>query len=53
MALIFVFFAKQICLVSRDEQSVLIVSYAELRHCMETSFNELVQASKGFAAEAV
>ncbi|KAJ8667987.1 hypothetical protein QAD02_009650 [Eretmocerus hayati] len=43
----------KICLVSRDEQSVLIVSYAELRHCLETSFNELVQAAKGSVAEAV
>ncbi|XP_031782945.1 PAN2-PAN3 deadenylation complex subunit pan3 [Nasonia vitripennis] len=43
----------KICLISRDEQSVLIVSYAELRHCMETSFNELAQATKGSTAEVV
>ncbi|XP_058790833.1 PAN2-PAN3 deadenylation complex subunit PAN3 [Phymastichus coffea] len=43
----------KICLMSRDEQTVLIVSYAELRHCLETSFNELVQATKGSAQEAV
>lgn len=36
----------QICLMSRDEQSVLVVSYAELRQCLETSFGELVQSTK-------
>ncbi|XP_015114391.1 PAN2-PAN3 deadenylation complex subunit PAN3 [Diachasma alloeum] len=36
----------KICLMSRDEQSVLVVSYAELRQCMENSFGELVQSSK-------
>ncbi|KAH0535503.1 PAN2-PAN3 deadenylation complex subunit PAN3 [Cotesia glomerata] len=36
----------KICLMSRDEQSVLVVSYAELRQCLENSFDELVQAAK-------
>ncbi|XP_078042424.1 poly(A) specific ribonuclease subunit PAN3 [Augochlora pura] len=36
----------KICLMSRDEQSVLVVSYAELRQCLETSFGELVQSAK-------
>lgn len=36
----------KICLMSRDEQSVLVVSYAELRQCLETSFGELVQSTK-------
>ncbi|KZC08356.1 PREDICTED: PAB-dependent poly(A)-specific ribonuclease subunit PAN3 isoform X1 [Dufourea novaeangliae] len=36
----------RICLMSRDEQSVLVVSYAELRQCLETSFGELVQSAK-------
>ncbi|XP_012285188.1 PAN2-PAN3 deadenylation complex subunit PAN3 [Orussus abietinus] len=39
----------KICLMSRDEQSVLVVSYAELRQCLETSFGELVQSSKDAA----
>ena len=36
----------KICLMSRDEQSVLVVSYAELRQCLEASFGELVQSAK-------
>lgn len=32
--------------MSRDEQSVLVVSYAELRQCLENSFDDLVQAAK-------
>ncbi|XP_033328349.2 PAN2-PAN3 deadenylation complex subunit PAN3 [Megalopta genalis] len=36
----------KICLTSRDGQSVLVVSYAELRQCLETSFGELVQSAK-------
>ncbi|XP_033223809.1 PAN2-PAN3 deadenylation complex subunit PAN3 isoform X2 [Belonocnema kinseyi] len=36
----------KICLMSRDEQSVLVVSYAELRQCLDTSFEELVQSAK-------
>lgn len=43
------FYFRQICLMSRDEQSVLVVSYAELRQCLETSFSELVQAAKDAA----
>ncbi|XP_066590957.1 PAN2-PAN3 deadenylation complex subunit pan3 [Prorops nasuta] len=39
----------KICLMSRDEQSVLVVSYAELRQCLETSFGELVQSAKDAA----
>ena len=35
----------EICLTSRDQQNVLVVSYAELHHCLETSFNELQQAA--------
>lgn len=35
----------KICLTSRDQQNVLVVSYAELHHCLETSFNELQQAA--------
>ncbi|CAG9856789.1 unnamed protein product [Phyllotreta striolata] len=36
---------EKISLVSRDEQSVLVVSYAELKHCLEQSFNELCSSS--------
>ncbi|XP_043465158.1 PAN2-PAN3 deadenylation complex subunit pan3 [Leptopilina heterotoma] len=39
----------KVCLMSRDEQSVLVVSYAELRQCLDTSFEELVQSSKEVA----
>ncbi|RZC34684.1 PAB-dependent poly(A)-specific ribonuclease subunit PAN3, partial [Asbolus verrucosus] len=34
-----------ICLMSRDEQSMLVVSYAELKHCLEQSFHEILNAS--------
>lgn len=36
----------KVCLMSRDEQSILVVSYAELRQCLETSFGELLQSTK-------
>ncbi|KAF7281027.1 poly(A) specific ribonuclease subunit PAN3 [Rhynchophorus ferrugineus] len=36
---------EKICLMSRDEQSVLVVSYAELKHCLEQSFQEISNAS--------
>ncbi|XP_023016315.1 poly(A) specific ribonuclease subunit PAN3 [Leptinotarsa decemlineata] len=36
---------EKISLVSRDEQSVLVVSYAELKHCLEQSFSELASSS--------
>uniref|UniRef100_A0A0A9X0K3 PAN2-PAN3 deadenylation complex subunit PAN3 n=3 Tax=Lygus hesperus TaxID=30085 RepID=A0A0A9X0K3_LYGHE len=36
---------EKVCLMSRDEQSVLVVSYAELKHCLEQSFNEIVSAA--------
>ncbi|KAG8257806.1 PAB-dependent poly(A)-specific ribonuclease subunit 3 [Homalodisca vitripennis] len=32
---------RRICLMSRDEQSILVVTYAELRHCLEQSFDEI------------
>jgi PAB-dependent poly(A)-specific ribonuclease subunit 3 len=34
---------EQIVLVSRDEQSCLIVSYREIRTCLENSFRELAR----------
>ncbi|XP_018578150.1 PAN2-PAN3 deadenylation complex subunit PAN3 [Anoplophora glabripennis] len=36
---------EKICLMSRDEQSILVVSYAELKHCLEQSFSELASTS--------
>lgn len=27
--------------MSRDEQSILVVTYAELKHCLEQAFSEL------------
>lgn len=32
---------EKVCLVSRDEQNVLIVSYAELKKCFDNSFDDL------------
>jgi hypothetical protein len=37
----------KVCLMSRDEQNVLVVSYSELKHCLEQSFAECVHAGKG------
>jgi PAB-dependent poly(A)-specific ribonuclease subunit 3 len=34
---------EQIALVSRDEQSCLIVSYREVKNCLENSFRELAR----------
>lgn len=36
---------EKVCLMSRDEQSVLVVSYGELKHCLDQSFDEIVSAS--------
>ncbi|XP_014242233.1 PAN2-PAN3 deadenylation complex subunit PAN3 isoform X1 [Cimex lectularius] len=36
---------EKVCLMSRDEQSVLVVTYAELKHCLEQSFAEIVASS--------
>lgn len=33
---------EKICLTSRDEQNILIVSFAELKRCLEISINELL-----------
>lgn len=32
---------EKICLISRDEQHVLVVSFAELKKCFETAFGEM------------
>ncbi|XP_058835746.1 PAN2-PAN3 deadenylation complex subunit PAN3 isoform X1 [Topomyia yanbarensis] len=36
---------EKVQLMSRDEQSVLVVTYAELKHCLEQAFSELVTAA--------
>ncbi|KAJ0184071.1 hypothetical protein K1T71_000494 [Dendrolimus kikuchii] len=33
-------------LMSRDEQSVLVVSYAELKHCLDQAFEEVMQCTR-------
>ncbi|XP_065582617.1 PAN2-PAN3 deadenylation complex subunit pan3-like [Artemia franciscana] len=38
---------EKLCLTSRDERNILIVSYAELKHCFESSFEELNSAAMG------
>ncbi|XP_021187894.1 PAN2-PAN3 deadenylation complex subunit PAN3 [Helicoverpa armigera] len=38
---------ERVELMSRDEQSVLVVSYAELKHCLEQAFEEVMQAAAG------
>jgi hypothetical protein len=32
--------------MSRDEQNVLVVSYSELKRCLEQAFGECVSASR-------
>jgi hypothetical protein len=36
---------ERICLMSRDEQNVIIVSYADLKSCFEATFQQLLEAS--------
>ena len=35
----------QVCLMSRDEQNVLVVSYAELKNCLEQSYGEVLSSA--------
>lgn len=37
---------EKVCLMSRDQQTVLLVSYADLKQCFESAYNELIQASQ-------
>ncbi|KAG8186382.1 hypothetical protein JTE90_026800 [Oedothorax gibbosus] len=39
--------SEKICLMARDELNVLVVSYAELKECFESSFNEVMNAAIG------
>ena len=43
---------EKVVLMSRDEQSVLVVTYAELKQCFESAFNELLQASQASQAQS-
>jgi PAB-dependent poly(A)-specific ribonuclease subunit 3 len=38
--------SERVCLMSRDEQNVLVVTYAELKQCLEQSFLECVHSSR-------
>ena len=38
-------FVLQVCLMSRDEQNVLVVSYSELKNCLEQSYGEVLAAA--------
>ena len=34
--------SDRICLMSRDEKSILVVSYKDLKKCLQNAFNELI-----------
>ena len=36
----------KICLMSRDEQNVLVVAYHDLKICLDQSYAEVVQSAK-------
>lgn len=38
---------ENIALFSRDEQSVLVVSYADLKSCLQSTFTEVLAATQG------
>ena len=46
LSLIMVIDYLQVCLMSRDEQNVLVVGYNELKNCLEQSFAECVHSQK-------
>jgi len=35
----------KVCLMSRDELNVLVVSYAELKNCLEQSYGEVLASA--------
>ena len=35
---------EKVTLMSRDEQNILVVSYADLKRCFETTFEEIQQS---------
>lgn len=38
---------EKISLVSRDEKSVLVVTYSDLKRCFDSTFQELQSAASG------
>ncbi|XP_071949670.1 PAN2-PAN3 deadenylation complex subunit pan3-like [Antedon mediterranea] len=40
---------EKVCLMARDEQNVLVVSYKDLKHCFENTFEEVLHASRASA----
>lgn len=38
---------EKISLISRDEKSVLVVTYSDLKRCFENTFQELIAAANG------
>lgn len=38
---------EKISLTSRDEKSVLVVAYSDLKRCFENTFQELIAAANG------
>ncbi|XP_070554519.1 PAN2-PAN3 deadenylation complex subunit pan3-like [Ptychodera flava] len=44
---------EKVCLMSRDEQNVLVVSYADLKMCFEATFAELLQSNETAAPHQV
>ena len=38
--------SDKVCLMSRDEQNVLVVSYSELKQCLDQSFSECIHAHR-------
>ena len=40
---------ENIALYSRDEQSVLVVSYADIKSCLHSTFTEVLAAGQGTA----
>jgi len=38
--------SEKVCLMSRDEQNVLVVSYSELRQCLDQSFSECIHSHR-------
>ena len=38
---------ENIALYSRDEQSVLVVSYADIKSCLHSTFSEVLAAGQG------
>ena len=37
---------EKVLLMSRDEQNILVTSYAELKTCLDSSFNDIVQSTQ-------